>query len=75
MNSDLVMMLLVGSAAVVALGLLATMHVWMVPKHAVPRRRPKPARMPTEAVDGTDSQVDHRNENASSPPVDDSPTS
>lgn len=41
MNLDLIKMLLVGALALCALVLLATMHVWMVPKSALPQRRKK----------------------------------
>jgi hypothetical protein len=41
MNHDLLKMIILGGLAFLAFCLLATMHVWMVPKHALPQRREK----------------------------------
>jgi hypothetical protein len=40
-NPDLVKVLILGGLAFIAFGFLATMHIWIVPKSALPKRRKK----------------------------------
>ena len=50
--SDLLMALLLGGLALMGFGTLAFMHVFMVPKEHLPRRRKKPAQAPALRPNG-----------------------